>query len=318
VLPGIVYAGTPEFAVPALAALVEAGYPLRAVLTQPDRPAGRGRALGASAVKRRALDAGLAVLQPETLAGDGVPAELAALGADLFVVAAYGLLLPPAVLALPPLGCVNIHASLLPRWRGAAPVQRALEAGDAETGVAIMRMEAGLDTGPVYAERRTPVGPRETAAELTARLAALGAALLLETLPGVAAGRAVARAQPDTGASYARKVTKAEARIDWTLDAVALDRRIRAFVPWPVAEASLDGTVVKIHEAEPVAGDAGASPGTICAADAGGILVATGAGQLRLGRVQLAGRGVVTGAEFARAAAARARPLPGRRFAVAP
>ncbi len=316
-LPGIVYAGTPEFAVPALAALIAAGYPVRAVLTQPDRPAGRGRTLAPGAVKRRALEASLPVLQPATLADAAVQATLAALRADLFVVAAYGLLLPPAVLALPRLGAVNIHASLLPRWRGAAPVQRALEAGDAETGVAIMRMAAGLDTGPVYAECRTPIGPRETAAELTSRLAERGARLLLETLPAIAAGRLEPREQPAEGASYARKVTKGEARLDWRQDAAVLDRRVRAFLPWPVAETAFEGTLLKVHAAEPVAGDADLPPGTICAADGAGILVAAGHGRLRLTRVQQSGRGVVAAAEFARAAA-RASPLVGRRFDPAP
>lgn len=299
----VVYAGTPEFAVPALEALVGAGYRIPVVLTQPDRPAGRGRQLQASPVKRRALELGLAVLQPETLKNEAIVAELSKFGADLFVVAAYGLLLPPTILALPRLGCLNLHASLLPRWRGAAPVQRALIAGDAATGVAIMHMEAGLDTGPVYAMRESPIGSRDTGASLTGRLADVAAALLVDTLPAIASGHVRAQPQPVTGVVYANKLTKAEARLDWSQSAAELDRRIRAYVPWPVAETSVAGVVLKVHEACPVDGDGGAAPGTICAIGAEGIDVATGAGRLRMVRVQLAGRGVVSAAEFARNAA---------------
>jgi methionyl-tRNA formyltransferase len=312
----VVYAGTPEFAVPALEALVAAGHRLLAVYTQPDRPAGRGRALSPPPVKRRALELGLAVRQPATLA-DPAAAALAALAPDVVVVAAYGLLLPPAVLAVPRLGCINIHASLLPRWRGAAPVQRALLAGDAVTGVSIMRMEAGLDTGPVYATERLAIGPRDTAADLTTRLAVVGARALVATLAALEHGAPVATAQAAEGVCYARKLDKAEAAIDWSRDAAALDRQVRAFLPWPVAETRFRGAQLRIHAAEPAAGAADAAPGTVLAAGAAGIEVATGAGRLRLLRLQRAGRGVVSAGEFA-ASEARHGPLAGERLGGAP
>ena len=309
----VVYAGTPEFAVPALAALVAAGHQVVVACTQPDRPAGRGRAPLASAVKEAALARGIAVRQSATLHGAEV--ELAALAPDVIVVAAYGLLLSPAVLTLPRLGCINIHASLLPRWRGAAPVQRALLAGDAETGVCIMRMEAGLDTGPVYACERVPIGARDTAATLGARLAAIGARLLLATLATLESGAAVATPQAAAGVCYARKLEKREASIDWSAPAAQLDRQVRAFVPWPVAETRWHGAQLRVHEAEPLPANPAtpAAPGTILAATAAGLDVATGAGVLRLTRVQPAGRKVVSAREFANAAAARG-PLVGARF----
>ena len=307
----VVYAGTPEFAVPALDAIVAAGHAVRAVYTQPDRPAGRGRELSMSPVKRRALELGLAVLQPATLREPSAAATLAALAPDVVVVAAYGLLLPPAVLAVAPLGCINIHASILPRWRGAAPVQRALLAGDAVTGVSIMRMEQGLDTGPVYAVERVPVGPRDTAAQLTERLAAVGARALVATLAALASGAAVAVPQPADGVCYARKLDKRDAPLDWTRTAAELDRQVRAFVPWPVAETRFRGAQLRVHEAEPAAG--GGQPGMIAAAGAAGIDVATGDGCLRLTRVQLAGRAVLSAAAFA-AGASRGGPLVGARL----
>ncbi len=306
----VVYAGTPEFAVPALEAIRAAGHVLAAVYTQPDRPAGRGRALTASPVKRRALALGLAVEQPATLNDPAALARLAALAPDVMVVAAYGLLLPPAVLAVPRLGCVNIHASLLPRWRGAAPIQRALLAGDEVTGISIMRMEAGLDTGPVYATVRVPIGPAERAERLTAELALVGACALVATLAALEQGSATALPQPSAGVSYARKLDKREAPLDWSKPAAELERQVRAFVPWPVAETLWRGAPLRVHAAEVVAGASGAAPGTVLGADAAGIEVATGAGQLRLLEVQLAGRKVVGGAEFARAEARRA-PLAG-------
>jgi len=313
----VVYAGTPEFAVPALEALVAAGHRLLAVYTQPDRPAGRGRALTAPPVKRRALELGLAVRQPATLKDAAAAAALAALAPEVMVVAAYGLLLPPAVLAVPRLGCVNIHASLLPRWRGAAPVQRALLAGDAVTGVSIMRMDEGLDTGPVYATVPVAIGPRDTAAALATRLAEVGAQALLTTLAALGRGAAVATPQPAAGASYARKLDKAEALIDWQCAAAAIDRQVRAFLPWPVAETRFRGAQLRIHAAEPVAGAAPAPPGTVLAAGAAGVDVATGAGGLRLLRLQLAGRGVVSAGEFA-ASEARHGPLVGAQLGGAP
>jgi methionyl-tRNA formyltransferase len=309
----VVYAGTPEFAVASLEALA-ATFAVRAVLTQPDRPAGRGRALSPSPVKRRALALGIEVLQPASLRDPAALQALAALAPDVLVVVAYGLLLPPAVLAVPRLGCINVHASLLPRWRGAAPIQRAILAGDEESGVAIMRMEAGLDTGPVYALRRVPIGARDTALTLGQRLAVEGADLLTATLSAIEAGSASARPQPSAGASYAEKLDKSEAPLNWHFDAAELDRRVRAFVPWPVAETRWRGGTLKVHAAEPVAAAAGppALPGTILAAGAAGIDVATGEGALRLTRVQQPGRKVVEAGEFARGAAAGA--LVGARF----
>ncbi len=309
----IVYAGTPEFAVPALEAIAAAGHPVRAVYTQPDRPAGRGRELCASPVKRRALEFGLAVLQPATLRDPAALAHLAALAPDVVVVAAYGLLLPPEALAVPRLGCINIHASLLPRWRGAAPVQRALLEGDAVTGVSIMRMEAGLDTGPVYAVERVPIGPRDTTELLSARLATVGARALVATLAALEHGHPVPVPQPAEGVSYARKVEKREAVIDWAQSALALDRRVRAFVPWPVAETRWRGAQLRVHAAEPAAAASDAAPGTVVAAGAAGLEVATGAGRLRLLRVQLAGRNIVAATEFARSEAHRG-PLVGERL----
>jgi methionyl-tRNA formyltransferase len=309
----VVYAGTPEFAVPALEAIVAAGHRVLAVYTQPDRPAGRGRELAAPPVKRRALELGLAVEQPATLKDPVAVARLAALDPDVVVVAAYGLLLPPEALVAPRLGCVNIHASLLPRWRGAAPVQRALLEGDAVTGVSIMRMEAGLDTGPVYAVERVPIGPRDTAQSLTARLAEAGAQALVATLASLEHGRPVPVPQPAEGVTYARKIDKREAAIDWARGAAALDRQVRAFVPWPVAETRWRGAPLRVHAAEPAAGAVAAAPGTILAAEAAGLEVATGAGRLRLLRVQLAGRNVVAAAEFARGEARRG-PVVGERL----
>jgi methionyl-tRNA formyltransferase len=316
----LVYAGTPEFAVPALAALA-AAHSVVAVYTQPDRPAGRGRALAPSPVKQRALELGLPVEQPATLKTPDAAATLAAYAPDAMVVAAYGLLLPQAVLDVPRLGCINIHASTLPRWRGAAPIQRAILAGDTTTGVCIMRMEAGLDTGPVYLHESLAIGPRETAGQLHDRLAALGTRLVLETMAALERGTARAAPQPADGVTYAHKLDKREAAIDWHRPAVEIERAVRAFVPWPIAETRLDGEQLRVHEAIVVAGgdDAGSddAPGTIVAASADGIDVATGAGRLRLLRVQLAGRKAVTAREFLNAGG-RAATLVGTRLGEVP
>ena len=295
----IVYAGTPDFAVPALLAIAASAQQLVAVYTQPDRAAGRGRELRASPVKEHALALGVPVLQPATLRTPQAAAALAQHQPDVMVVAAYGLLLPPEILAVPRLGCINIHASLLPRWRGAAPIQRAIEAGDPDTGISIMQMEKGLDTGPVYALRRTPIGAAETGGELTARLAVLGAEALLEVLAALEAGTAHAEPQSADGVSYARKLEKREALIDWSQAAGQLACRVRAFDPWPVAETLLAGSTLRVWSAQalPDATPA-AAPGTVTALSAAGLDVATGSGILRLTRVQLAGRKPLTVREF--------------------
>jgi methionyl-tRNA formyltransferase len=297
----ILYAGTPEFAVPALDALVAAGHQVVAVYTQPDRPAGRGRVLTASAVKARALAHGLVVHQPPTLREAAALHEFALSAPDVAVVAAYGLLLPPEILRVPRLGCLNIHASLLPRWRGAAPVQRAILSGDSHTGISIMQMDEGLDTGAVLSHRSIPIGGRETSAELTERLAVLGAQALLSVLGELTAGHALSQPQSTEGVTYARKLDKKEAQINWRLSAREIDRQVRAFVPWPICETRWRGAQLRIHAAEPVAGESLGVPGEIVAAGPNGVEVATADGRLCLKRVQLAGRTVVSAHEFASA-----------------
>jgi methionyl-tRNA formyltransferase len=312
----VVYAGTPEFAVPALDALLAAGHEIRCVYTQPDRPAGRGRALSPSPVKVRALAHGLPVCQPDTLRDPALVAQLAAFAADVMIVAAYGLLLPPDVLAVPRLGCLNIHASLLPRWRGAAPVQRALLAGDAITGIGIMRMAAGLDTGPVYATATRVVAPTDTTASLTSALAELGAQRLVNVLPLIADGSLSAQPQAEVGVLYARKVTKAEAQIDWTRPAVEIERAVRAYQPWPIAETHWRGNQLRVHSSVVSDLDHTAAPGTVIGARPEGLDVATGSGVLRLLRVQLSGRGVVSAREFIQSEG-RHGPLDGVQLGVA-
>ena len=297
----VVFAGTPEFALPSLDAIAASRHRIRAVLTQPDRPSGRGRHVAASPVKERALELGLAVAQPPSLKDGDAAREIDSLAPDAMVVVAYGLLLPPDVLALPRLGCLNVHASLLPRWRGAAPAARAILAGDTESGVCIMRMEAGLDTGPVMLSRATPIGERETAGELEERLAEAGGGLIVEALDALAAGRASWTAQDPARATYAHKLTKAEARLDWREDAASLLRRVRALNPRPVAETTLDGAQLRIHEAEAVFAPPGSVPGTIVSAGAEGIVVMAGEGALSLTRVQLPGRRAVSARELANA-----------------
>jgi len=295
----IVFAGTPEFAVPPLEALHAAGHEIVAVYTQPDRPAGRGQSLTASPVKRRALELGLPVEQPATLKVADPVERLRERAPDLMVVVAYGLILPQAVLDVPRLGCWNIHASLLPRWRGAAPIQRAILAGDARTGITIMQMDAGLDTGPMLLIREVEIMPRENAGELHDRLARVGAEAIVAAVQEWQAGRLTARPQPGDGATYAAKLRKEEARIDWSLPAAVIERQVRAFNPWPVAETAWDGRQLRVWEAErePAAMPDHAAPGTVLES-AGRITVATGDGALRLLRVQVAGRRAVSAAEF--------------------
>ncbi len=283
----IVFAGTPDFAAQHLQALLDAGREVVAVYTQPDRPAGRGQKLMPSPVKQLALQHSIPVYQPQTLRDPAAQAELAALNADLMVVVAYGLILPQAVLDLPRLGCINSHASLLPRWRGAAPIQRAIQAGDAESGVTVMRMEAGLDTGPMLLEVRTPISAEDSGGSLHDRLAVLGSQALVEAVAALEAGDLPGEVQDDSLATYAHKLNKDEARLDWSRPAVELERLIRAFHPWPICHSSLDGAVLKVHAA--ALGEGQGRPGEILAASRDGLLVACGEGSLRLTRLQLPG-----------------------------
>ena len=280
----LIFAGTPDFAALALQAIVAAGHEVALVLTQPDRPAGRGMTLQASPVKKVALEKGIEVFQPLSLKDAAVQAKIAVVEAEVMVVAAYGLILPQVVLDMPRLGCLNIHASLLPRWRGAAPIQRALLAGDAATGVCIMQMEAGLDTGPVLLRDAFPIAPDDTATTLHDRLADLGAKLIVEAL-----GKwpLPATPQPVEGVTYAHKIEKIEALIDWSKSAVELDRHLRAFNPFPGAQALLAGQTIKLWRATPVAGSG--EIGQILAVDRSTIVVACGAGALAISELQKAG-----------------------------
>ncbi|MEJ7930378.1 methionyl-tRNA formyltransferase [Ramlibacter sp. AN1015] len=295
----IVFAGTPEFARVALEALRSAGFELPLVLTQPDRPAGRGMKLQPSAVKQCALEAGLAVCQPRSLRLDGrfpddaraAREALEAARPDAMVVAAYGLILPQWVLDLPRLGCLNIHASLLPRWRGAAPIHRAIEAGDRESGVTIMQMDAGLDTGAMLKMEPLAIAANDTTGSLHDKLASLGARLIVETLFEAGRGELRPVLQPEAGITYAHKIDKAEAQIDWGLPAEALARRVRAFDPFPGASSTIHGEPVKLWraEAEPEIRGGAAAPGTVIAASEAGVLVACGRGVLRVYELQRAG-----------------------------
>jgi methionyl-tRNA formyltransferase len=287
----IVFAGTPAFAVPSLRALAAAGHTLAAVYTQPDRPAGRGRRTAASAVKQVALELRLPVQQPHKMTAQ-TATELRQLAPDVLVVVAYGLILPEAVLQVPPHGCVNVHASLLPRWRGAAPIARAIEAGDTVTGITIMQIDTGLDTGDMLAQCQTPIAEDDTAKTLQDRLAELGAELLVQTLDKIAADRVTALPQDDTAACYATKIHKTEALLNWSESAAVLHRRIRAFNPWPVAYTHFRGRVLRIWEVGPVTLEqqmVEALPGTLVAVDRGAIHVSTGMGTLSVQRLQLEG-----------------------------
>ncbi len=317
----VIFAGTPEFARAALERLHAAGHVVPLVLTQPDRPAGRGMKLQASPVKSFAQAHGLPVAQPLGLRLQGkypqdaqaARAAIEAAQADVMVVAAYGLILPQWVLDAPRLGCINIHASLLPRWRGAAPIHRAIEAGDAETGVTLMQMDAGLDTGDMLQVGRLPIEPTDTTASLHDKLADLGARMVVDALPMVAAGTLARTPQPQAGITYAHKIEKAEAEVDWTLPAETLERRLRAFDPFPGAATHLQGEAVKLWRAQCEAVPAGPPAGTVLAADAQGVLVACGSGALRLTQLQRAGGKRLAAADFL-----RGFPLaPGQRFGAA-
>lgn len=295
----IVFAGTPEFSVPCLEACRASGAEVVAVYTQPDRPAGRGRKLTPSPVKQAALAANLPVEQPETFKTIEARATLQAYRPDLMVVVAYGLILSPKVLAIPRLGCWNVHASILPRWRGAAPIQRAILAGDMETGVGLMQMEAGLDTGPVLLERRTPITRDDTGGTLHDRLSALGAELLAEGLRRTLAGETLkATPQAEAGVMYAHKLEKAEARLDFSRSALALERQVRAFDPWPVAEGDIAGENVRIWAARALDQQHSAAPGSVIAAQRDGIDIACGENVLRVIALQRAGGKRITAADY--------------------
>ena len=282
----IVFAGTPGFALPSLRAAARRGE-IAAVYTQPDRPAGRGRERMPSPVKIEALARGWQVRQPTSLRTIEARDALRALRPDLLIVVAYGLILPPKILSIPRHGCWNVHASLLPRWRGAAPIQRAIEAGDRDTGVCLMQMEAGLDTGPVFLSLSTPIRSEDTAGSLQIRLAELGAEVLADALTLLSAGmRPIGSPQPATGVTSARKLEKSEARLDWTLPAATLERKVRAFLPWPVAEAEIGGERLRIHAANALDTAHAAKPGSVLAANREGLDIACGDGALRLIRVQ--------------------------------
>ena len=293
----LIFAGTPEFAATALEALIAAGHEIALVLTQPDRPAGRGMVLQASAVKKVALAHGIPVFQPERLKDPAThePIRAACIdGADLMVVAAYGLILPQAVLDLPRRGCINIHASLLPRWRGAAPIHRAIEAGDAQTGITIMRMEAGLDTGPMLLSAAIDIDAQDTTGSLHDKLAELGGKLVVEALEGFDQLPAVS--QPEVGVTYANKIDKVEAKLDWNLPAATLARRVRAFNPFPGAVVTLAGEPVKVWRGDVVV--ARGWPGQVLAADGAGIVVACAEDALRLTELQKPGGRRVASADF--------------------
>jgi methionyl-tRNA formyltransferase len=306
----VIFAGTPEFARTALEQLHGAGHEIALVLTQPDRPAGRGMKLQASPVKQYALEHGIAVAQPRSLRLDGkfpddaavAKSAIEAARADAMVVAAYGLILPHWVLDQPRLGCLNIHASLLPRWRGAAPIHRAIEAGDAQTGVTIMQMDSGLDTGAMLLVEPVAIDPQETTASLHDKLAALGGTMIVQALRQAAAGALRAVAQPAQGVTYAHKIEKAEAALEWSRPAAVLERKIRAFDPFPGASSTIGGEALKIWGAHLESGldTQGTAPGTILAVDGSGVAVACGDGVLRLTQLQRAGGKRLAVADFLR------------------
>ena len=303
----VVFAGTPEFAAVALRELIDAGFEIPLVLTQPDRPAGRGMQLQASPVKQLALEHGIEVLQPLSLRMDSKDPQraleaaaaherLQGLGYDVMVVAAYGLILPRSTLDIAP--CINIHGSLLPRWRGAAPIHRAIESGDVETGVTIMGMEEGLDTGPMMLIERVAIEDGDTTGSLHDKLAALGGTMIVEALRRMERGELTSTPQPEEGVTYAAKISKDEAKLDFTLPAIALWRKVRAFNPFPAAQGMVNGTAIKIWKADLADYQGNAAPGTVLSADAQGIVVACGEGALRLLELQKPGGKRLAAAEF--------------------
>lgn len=299
----IVFAGTPEFSTPPLRVLTDSRHELVGVFTQPDRPAGRGRKLAVSPVKALALAHDLPIFQPRTLKTAEAQQTLADLRPDLMIVVAYGLILPQAVLDIPRLGCVNLHASLLPRWRGAAPIQRAILAGDTETGITLMQMQAGLDTGPMLLRSACPIHPGQTGGELHDELSILGARVLADALADLETGRLTPQPQDDALASYAHKLDKAEALVDWNLPATEIERQILAFNPWPVAQTQWDGQPLRLWRAQALtaAGPEGTPPGSVVAATAEGVDIATGQGLLRLMQLQRPGKKPVSAADFVNA-----------------
>lgn len=305
----IIFAGTPDFACPSLKALAASRHEILSVYTQPDRAHGRGRKRRAPPVKQLALELGLAVEQPQTLRNPEVQAGIAEMAADLMVVVAYGQILPRSVLETPARGCLNVHASLLPRWRGAAPIQRAIQAGDHETGVTIMRMAEGLDTGDILLQRRCPITPETTGGDLHDRLAELGAEALTSALEGLEAGTLFPRVQDESRVTYARKLEKREARLDWSVSASVLARTVRAFNPWPVAHARLGEDSVRIWRATALDEAAGTPAGSVVRSGAEGIDVATGKGVLRIEALQWPGARVLNARE-----AENGHHLAGRRF----
>jgi methionyl-tRNA formyltransferase len=304
----VAFAGTPEFAAVALRAILAAGFDVPLVLTQPDRPAGRGMKLTPSPVKTVALDAGIPVDQPEKLRTPEQRAALAACIPDVLVVAAYGIILPTEALTIPRLGCINIHASLLPRWRGAAPIHRAVEAGDAETGITIMQMDEGLDTGPMLLHQAIPIAADETTGMLHDRLAVLGGELVVDALHRLEAGGLPAKPQPADGVSYAAKIGKAEALIDWCEPAEVVARRVRAFNPFPGAVSDLRDTSVKLWGAAPVVGKG--EPGEVLSADRDGVVIACGSGAIRVNELQRPGSRRMGAEDFLRGFPI----MPGERF----
>lgn len=289
-MPRIIYAGTPEFAVPALEALLRNRYDVVAVYTQPDRPAGRGRKLQASPVKRCAQDAGVPVLQPQNFSAREDLETLQSCDAELMVVAAYGLLLPPEVLAAPRYGCINIHASLLPRWRGASPIQQAILAGDSESGITLMQMDAGLDTGDVIAQRSLAIDPDWSSGDLHDALAPLGATMLIEALEDIDTALSAARPQDESCATYAPRLDKRQAEVDWSRPAPQLLREIRAYNPWPVSYSYLQGDSLRIWKARLDVTHMAQQPGQVVAHDRDGVYVSCGDGVLQVTELQFAGR----------------------------